>query len=819
MAENKLNFIFGADISEFQQGLNKVTDGLKNIGNQMKDFGSTMSTYVSLPLVALGAASIKAFGDIQSLKNGLTAITGSADEANKQFVRLKELAKLPGLGLKEVTKGSISLQVIGFTAEKAEKSIKAFGNAVATVGGGRDQFERATYGLAQLANTDFPLGEDLNIIKDAIPQVTPLLKEAFGSARSDELKEMGVSSTMVVDAIVNGLSKLPPVTGGINAAFENLKDGVFSSLAEVGEVINKHLDISALADRIVAGLAGITDWFKNLSPEVQKAVLIFGGLLIVIPPIIAALGVFISTILPALITGFGALLSPVTAIVVAVAAAAYLIIDNWSEIKEYFVSGEGSTFWNVVKSYAEDLWNSLKSMFNTVKAFILQVWAVIGTNVIGYVKGAFDMVKGIISTALGVVTGVIKIFASVLKGDWSGVWDGIKTITASMWNGILQIIRGATNAVGNGVAAFFKMIGADGLAKKVENQLGVINVVFDAIQIPIKKATETVKDFNKEVAKAADGNIATTVTTKNKTAGNKDQEKKIAQVYKDLAIGLKQIEVQFGATFGDKAKKRIDEYQQAIDGLIKNGVNPLSDAIKKLQAEQQRQVRLEAPKITAKATDALPKQKPVTVDFSGVNRGLVTGLTEQKAKVITLMQEMNDGITQSINSSVANMAGGFVEMLGAMASGTMGMGDVAKGLISMLGDMAVQVGKIAISTGIAMLGIKKAFSNPFTAIAAGIALVALGGLVKGRLAKATGGDGGGRTAFAKGGIVSSPTNAIFGEYPSAGRGNPEVVAPLNSLKSMLGDIGGSGGQVVFEIQGDKLYGVLNNYDKRQNRTR
>ena len=35
------------------------------------------------------------------------------------------------------------------------------------------------------------------------------------------------------------------------------------------------------------------------------------------------------------------------------------------------------------------------------------------------------------------------------------------------------------------------------------------------------------------------------------------------------------------------------------------------------------------------------------------------------------------------------------------------------------------------------------------------------------------------------GIVSGPTQALIGEYPGAGS-NPEVVAPLDKLKSMIG---------------------------------
>jgi len=41
--------------------------------------------------------------------------------------------------------------------------------------------------------------------------------------------------------------------------------------------------------------------------------------------------------------------------------------------------------------------------------------------------------------------------------------------------------------------------------------------------------------------------------------------------------------------------------------------------------------------------------------------------------------------------------------------------------------------------------------------------------------------------FAKGGIVSGPTNALIGEYPNA-KSNPEVIAPLSDLRSILGNV-------------------------------
>lgn len=63
--------------------------------------------------------------------------------------------------------------------------------------------------------------------------------------------------------------------------------------------------------------------------------------------------------------------------------------------------------------------------------------------------------------------------------------------------------------------------------------------------------------------------------------------------------------------------------------------------------------------------------------------------------------------------------------------------------------------------------------------------------------------------FADGGIAYGTTLGIFGEYAGAAN-NPEVVAPLDKLRSLLNlDDGGKVGKVVFRISGRELVGVLN----------
>jgi hypothetical protein len=44
--------------------------------------------------------------------------------------------------------------------------------------------------------------------------------------------------------------------------------------------------------------------------------------------------------------------------------------------------------------------------------------------------------------------------------------------------------------------------------------------------------------------------------------------------------------------------------------------------------------------------------------------------------------------------------------------------------------------------------------------------------------------------MAVGGIVSAPTLAVVGDNPGAGSGNPEVIAPLNKLQSIINTSGG-----------------------------
>ena len=183
-------------------------------------------------------------------------------------------------------------------------------------------------------------------------------------------------------------------------------------------------------------------------------------------------------------------------------------------------------------------------------------------------------------------------------------------------------------------------------------------------------------------------------------------------------------------------------------------------------------------------------------------------------------QQMNEGLSNIVTSGLNNMAVGLGNALGDAISGAgKGVSSLGQVLLGGIGTMAVQLGQLAVQIGIGLIAIKEAFKSlgGLGAIAAGIALIALGKFFQNK-AKAIGqAKGKGPVAFAKGGIVSSPTLGLVGEYSGA-RSNPEVIAPLDKLKSMIGDRGQSvnvSGE--FSLKGQDLVVALQRANRNRDR--
>jgi hypothetical protein len=180
-----------------------------------------------------------------------------------------------------------------------------------------------------------------------------------------------------------------------------------------------------------------------------------------------------------------------------------------------------------------------------------------------------------------------------------------------------------------------------------------------------------------------------------------------------------------------------------------------------------------------------------------------SGATDTSGKGLVGVQQMQDRLTEStkaynraleesveIDKELENRMQNLIALGGqlgnsfgsafeSMASGAVSAKEAMK---QMLKDTIAMALNAAQAHAIEAALNSGKFAGPAAPIVIPALIGAMTGLVRGAFGQLT--------AFADGGIVSGPTAALVGEYAGA-RTNPEVIAPLDKLQSMMGGAGGN----------------------------
>lgn len=307
---------------------------MQSAGSAVAQFGAAWTASVTLPIVAVGRASVDAYVRLDSLRRGLEAVMGSASATKKEMLLLRDVAKLPGMGMEEALQGSLNLQAVGYTAEEARTYLLQFGNAIATVGGGKEQLQGVVYQLTQMAGKAKVTAEDIKPIINNAPIVARLMREVYGTTDTEAIQKMGVAPREFIDAIVQQLSRLERVTGGPKNALENLSDSATLALAKIGESLSSAIDAttSLLSDalQVVETLATrfgeLPEPIKNMAASIGVAAAAMGPLLLGVGGLTIAAG-SLAGALATLGISLSAVAVPLLAVGAAVAAIAYVFIE------------------------------------------------------------------------------------------------------------------------------------------------------------------------------------------------------------------------------------------------------------------------------------------------------------------------------------------------------------------------------------------------------------------------------------------------------------------------------------------------------------
>ena len=108
----------------------------------------------------------------------------------------------------------------------------------------------------------------------------------------------------------------------------------------------------------------------------------------------------------------------------------------WNAIKTIVV-----TVWNVIKNTIVQRLQDIKAVMSPILDAIKNFWDKWGENIKSAAARHFQGALANISSVLNIIVSVFEAFASLLTGDWNGLWESIKNILSEAWNIITNSFR------------------------------------------------------------------------------------------------------------------------------------------------------------------------------------------------------------------------------------------------------------------------------------------------------------------------------------------------------------------------------------------
>ena len=864
---NNLTVGIGADISNLQAGIASATSSisgfvsgansrLQSLGDSFSNVGQKLSIGLSIPLGLLGKQALENGAGLESLKMGLKSIEEqqygagkSAEYAASRFSEFIEIAKLPGIGLKEAISMSIGLRSVGFSADEAKREILTFGNTLALVGKGKNELNGVALQLQQLSGKSSGFGADLRIIKEYAPQVGAALLQAFGTLDTESIAKTGVTGKQVIEKITTELEKLPKAGAGLKTAMENVSDSIFIATGRIGEALNKSLGLTSVFDSIGNAVGTLADYFTSLSPEVQKFIGITAGVLVVAPPVLAAIGAIVGAI--------GAMLSPVVLIGSGIIALTAIVASNWQAITGYL---KETGVWDGLVSLVTNTFDMVTSIFRLATGAIIGIFSYFGEVLEKDTFGIFSTISGIIGSAFEVIGGITKTIAGIMSGDWSKMGDGLINIATGSFQAIMTITEGFMLFFLGIFKKPFEWVGMDSVVKTFESGATSLKTQFQGFRTELNKLGNDVEEKSKEITKnlininSAFGKLV----VDNLASSNLGNVLNTGYLFKNEATVEGGLDKKTKTNTGETDESELKKAQKAREDFFKNTQQLLSQALKienslisdkytrELKTEKQtydEKVKIANQEKASTASkhrvlEALEKEyqsnisKIISDEMKGrsateadgglqgkgtktLSSGLnipnpLAGLTDKLNKSLTsvlgrfdsfagqlapkvqkmkaIFEGVNTGIQSSLQGAAASAFSGLGNIFGAMIAGTAGIGDAGKAIMGVIGNVFGEMGTQFSQAGVALLLLEPLIKNPFTS---GVGMIAAGvalSALSGAISSTVssgGTSGGGGSSYAQN--YSSGSGSYGGGSQFNGGGERNQVFTINLTGKLTAD--------------------------------
>ena len=536
-AESKAKYFQGELRKIGNVNLRALGEQFKEIGEKMTQAGKTMTTYVTLPLAAIGTAAAKSFAEVDKTMQLTNSTMGNtAEEAQLLNKAMKEAAASSTYGMSDAATATLNFARAGLDAEQAASALAPAmalaagegGNLdtvsaglVATINGFHGSFDQAAEYADVFANACNNSALDVDSLSHAMSVAAPIFSAAGYNVKDAALymgvmANNGIEADKAANSLKTGMARL--ISPSKDAASWMEKLGI--------EVTNAD---GTMKDSVTVQ-AELHDAFSKLSEseQIAAASAIFGknqmapwlALINTAPADVDALSLALDQngtameMQAAMMSGFAGSIEQLksglnvllTSLGEALAPILQKVVEGLQAVVDWFNNLSPSM-------------QSTIAVIGVIVAAIGPVLVILGTlasaigsiiSLIGIVAPLIAGVAAPIAIAIAAVTALVAIGVTLYK-NWDTIkakaielknnlvetWNNIKTSVVNTvnniktsvvetWNNIKSSVSNAVNSLKSTLSSAW-----DSIKSKVSSTW---NAIKDAIKTPIEAAVKIVKD-------------------------------------------------------------------------------------------------------------------------------------------------------------------------------------------------------------------------------------------------------------------------------------------------------------------------------------
>ena len=736
-----LTFNFGANMGGFNKAMKKAQRSVGKFGKSMKRIGSSMTTNLTMPIVGLGAVAIKTFADFEQSMLKVKAVSGAtASEFKSLEANAKRLGSSTMFTATQVAELQLELSKLGLTPEEINKSTDSI------------------LSLAQATGHD--LAESASIVASTM--------NSFGMEASESAKVADMFAAASSNAAIDmeKLSTAMPTVGATaNAVGVPLDDltAMMMTLADSGmEASTMGTHLRKIFVELATKGVSFEDAMNQINTSTDKvttATDLFGKRAFGAGLILAGNTQKTSEYNQMLDNSAGKAKEMADIMDSGAAGAMRRLASQAEGVAITLGAMLIPVFQKIMGLIQKGLsaWSGLDSEMKNNIVTIGLIVAAIGPvlSIVGALTTAF----GLLMSPVGLVVAAIVAGAFLIHKNW----EPVKKLIVQVANFFIDLYNESMIFRG----------GVQLIILSFKNLWAQVKFIFNAMKgIATAVIGSWIKQF-KAVGKVIVS--ALKLDLDGVKEGAVEYGEALADGVTDSVDAVKKEAIIFGNEIAENVKTGIDNTlsREKIDFITEDDVQGAVDSAANVATgifDKIKGVFEVGSGGGSGATETTEEDGPILGDTEKLVETYVP-INKELEKTKTLLDVLEEkfgltkeamlGFAEETGTSLAQGAASFAEY-GEQVKNS--IREVISGLIA-------QGVAAAVSGAMQAAGANPILIPIVAGLASGLAKTAFSSLIP---------------AFADGGIVSGPTVGLMGEYAGAGAGNPEVIAPLNKLKGMMG---------------------------------